>query len=90
MAQQEAGECKEKERLLREYGKIPVGFSPTGTKEDKIQPSLHRAAAVLAARRALLNTSWMLEPRLSPPVSSFTLASRKGVVSLPWMPWALA
>ncbi len=32
----------------------------------------------------------MLESRLSPPVSSFTLASRKGVVSLPWMPLALA
>ena len=28
----------------------------------------------------------MLLARLSPPVRSFTLASRKGVMSLPWTP----
>ncbi len=41
------------------------------------------SAAVLAARRALFRTSWMFEARESPPVMSFILARRKGVVSLP-------
>ena len=35
-----------------------------------------RQTAVRAARAALLSTSRMLDSRLSPPVSSFTLASR--------------
>ena len=40
-------------------------------------------AAVLAARRALLSTNWMLEARESPPVRSLMRARRKGVTSLP-------
>ena len=41
------------------------------------------SAAVSAATFALLRTSLILLSRLSPPVSSTTLASRNGVVSLP-------
>ena len=51
--------------------------------------SLQYSTAVRAASFALLYTSRMLEARLSPPVSSETRASRKGVVSLPWMPFSL-
>ena len=35
-------------------------------------------------------TSWMLLSSESPPVRSLIFASRKGVVSLPWMPRAFA
>ena len=48
--------------------------------------SLLSSTAVAVARRALLYTSWMLAARLLPPVMSLILASRKGVVALPWMP----
>ena len=49
------------------------------------QRNFHRrsAFAVRAARRALLRTSRMLDSRESPPVRSFTLARRYGVVSFP-------
>ena len=46
-----------------------------------------RATAMRAAQRALLSASWTLEAKDSPPVSSLILASRNGVICLPWM-WA--
>ena len=41
------------------------------------------ANAIAEARRALFNTSAMLDVKLSPPVSSFTRASKNGVLALP-------
>ncbi len=52
--------------------------------------SLYSAQATLAAKRTLLSTNWMLEAKDSPPVSSHTRASRKGVVALPLIPCSAA